>query len=243
MNVEIAIIGGTGVGDRLASLGGRPLHVPTPYGILQGHRIEHDGLGIFLIRRHSAGHKVPPHHVNYRAMAAGCAQLGVKSCFATAAVGSLRAEWGPGTFVLCHDSLDLTGRNLTLFDRQVYHRDISHPMSPRLREALSAEAAIIGLELKQRGVYVGLNGPRYETPHEIQLFKEIGDVVGMTAASEAILFREAFVDYTCLSIVTNLAAGIATHELNHEEVVDEMNRAGAVAVNLILAAAHRVAGA
>jgi 5'-methylthioadenosine phosphorylase len=91
------------------------------------------------------------------------------------------------------------------------------------------------------GVYAGLNGPRYETPAEIQLYKKWGiDLVGMTGSSEAVVMREAGVEYSCLAIVTNLAAGLTENMLSHEEVVDEMERSGEIAVTMILDTALQV---
>ena len=242
MLVDVGIIGGTGIGDRLLKLGGTPLAVPTSAGILKGRLLFHEGVSVFLIGRHSAGHKVPPHHVNFRAMALGMKQLGVKGCLATAAVGSLRRDWPAGTMVACSDFLDLTYRNLTLFDREVVHRDFTDPFGPRSRKAILASAADLGNTVLPEGVYLGANGPRYETPVEIDLYKNFkADLVGMTASSEAILMREAEVDYGCLAIVTNLAAGISDEPLSHEEVVEEMNRSGERAVNILLAAAKKLA--
>lgn len=170
-------------------------------------------------------------------MAYGMRALGVKAVFSTAAVGSLRPEWGPGTLVACSDFLDFTFRNLTLFNRQVVHRDFSKPFPPR--GALLRAAEELGETVRDGGVYLSGNGPRYETPHEIQLYRQFGaDLVGMTAASEAILMREAEVDYACLAIVTNLAAGISPTPLDHQEVVDEMLRSGERAVRLLIAAAR-----
>lgn len=234
MTVDAAIIGGTGVGERLGTLGGRLLHVPTAHGVLRGKVIEHAGKSVMLLKRHSAGHKVPPHLVNYRSMALGLKALGVKACFATAAVGSLRPEWGAGTLVVPHDFLDLTARNVTLYDREVVHTDFSSPL-PARKHILRA-ASDEGLEAKDQGIYVCGNGPRYESPHEIDLYGKVGDVVGMTASTEAIVMREAGVDYGCLAVVTNLACGIADQPLSHEEVVEEMERSGEKAVRILLRA-------
>ncbi|MDR3691566.1 MAG: MTAP family purine nucleoside phosphorylase, partial [Fimbriimonas sp.] len=185
----------------------------------------------------------PPHRVNYRAMALGMKQLGVNACLSTAAVGSLRTNWGAGTLVVCSDFLDFTGRNLTLFDRQVVHRDFTDPFGPNARAALLRAASEVGEAVQPKGVYLCGNGPRYETPVEIDLYKNLhADLVGMTAATEAILMREAEVEYGCLAIVTNLAAGISKTPLTHEEVVDEMNRSGGRAVSILLKAASLVAG-
>lgn len=241
MRVDVGVIGGTGIGDRLAELGGSATHVPTSFGVMRGVYLEHDGVRFFLIRRHSAGHKTPPHQVNYRAFAEGLRSVGATHCFASAAVGSLRKEWGAGTFVACSDFLDLTNRNLTLFDRKVEHRDFSDPMGSTGRDALIAAAATEGFPIQKSGVYIGLNGPRYETPHEIQMLRHVGDVVGMTASSEAICMGEAGVKYSCLAVVTNLAAGISDTPLNHEEVVEVMTARGEQAVKLFLRAAKTIA--
>lgn len=242
MRADVGIIGGTGIGDRLLAKGGTPLHIPTEYGTVRTRLIEHEGIRIAVASRHSAGHKVPPHRVNYHGMAHAMKQLGVAACFSTAAVGSLRLEWGPGTFVLCSDFLDFSDRQTTLFDRQVVHRDFTHPFGPASRNAISEAASRRGVAVEPTGVYLGLNGPRYETPYEIQLYQKLGaDLVGMTAASEAILMREIQVDYACLAIVTNHAAGISPTELSHQEVVDEMNRSGETAVSILLDAAVTIA--
>lgn len=238
---DIAIIGGTGIGERLAEYSGEPIHIPTEAGVLRGRLAMVDGVRVLIIRRHSVGHSVPPHGVNYEAIARGVRALGVKACLATAAVGSLRCEWGPGQFVACSDFLDFTGRNLTLFSDTVVHRDFSEPFGARARGALIAAAQDENAPMEEGGVYLCANGPRYETPEEIRLYRKLGaDVVGMTAASEAIVMREANVEYACLAIVTNLAAGISPTPLDHQEVVDQMRISGETAVRLLLNAARRL---
>ena len=236
----VGVIGGTGIGSRLAARGGQALAVPTPAGIFRARLLDCDTHDVAVIQRHAAGHKVPPHRVNYKAFALGLKQLGAKACLASAAVGSLREDWDTGTFAVCSDFLDLTGRRLTLFDRVVVHRDFSAPFPAR--HALLAAAADIGEPVRDGGVYVCGDGPRYETPQEIRTLRNLGgDVVGMTASSEAILFREAFVPYACLAVVTNLACGLATGELDHLEVVDAMEARGEVAVAILMRAAERLA--
>ncbi len=243
MHAHVGIIGGTGIGDRLLARGGTPIHVPTPAGVMRGRIVAVGDLRVVVCGRHSAGHKVPPHRVNYAALAYGMQALKVRACLSTAAVGSLRPEGGAGTLVACSDFLDFTYRSPTLFHTKVVHRDFTSPFGEKSREALQVAAREIGTPIEPKGVYLCSNGPRYETPREIQLYRELGgDVVGMTAASEAILMREAEIDYGCLAIVTNLAAGISETELSHEEVVEEMLRSGEVAVDILLRAAARLAG-
>lgn len=240
MLTDVAIIGGTGVGDVLAEMDGEAVHVPTPYGQLSGSLIAHSTGPVLLISRHSAGHKAPPHRVNYKAIAAGLVKTGVKFCFSTAAVGSLRADWPAGTMAAISDFVDLTGRHQTLFDDRVVHTDFSAPFSPFGRKALAASGRLLDIDVEPSAVYVCENGPRYETPHEIQLLRHLGDVVGMTAATEAILFREAGLEYACLALVTNLAAGLSDAPLNHTEVVEEMVKNSESVVKLLLRAADIV---
>lgn len=241
MKFDVAIIGGTGVGKRLLELGGKPVHIPTPEGTIRGRHLEYQGVDILLLSRHSKGHKVPPHRVNYVGMATALQQLGIQYCLASAAVGSLNREWGPGTFVACSDFLDFTFRNTTMFDATVEHTDFTYPFSPKVRELFISEAGKLNKGIEHHGVYLGGNGPRYETPKEITLYKQLGaDLVGMTASSEAIVMQEAGVQYGCLAIVTNLAAGISETTLSHQEVEDEMNRSGATAVQILLGTAKQL---
>jgi len=241
MQFDVALLGGTGIGSRLVALGGKPVHIPTPHGTIRGRHLEYQGANLLLMSRHSAGHKVPPHKVNYVGMATALQQLGVKYCLASAAVGSLRRDWGPGTLVACSDFFDFTGRFATMYDTTVVHTDFTYPFAESVRGALMDTATVEGLVVEPKGVYLGGNGPRYETPGEILYYASMkADLVGMTASSEAIVMREAGVDYGCLAVVTNLAAGISDQQLSHQEVEDEMNRSGEKAVKLMLGTALKL---
>jgi len=242
MRVDAGVIGGTGVGGRLLAMPGKVVHVPTAAGIQRGRVIEVDGKTIFAMSRHSAGHKVPPHRVNYTAMALALKAFGARACFATAAVGSMRKEWDRGTLVACSDFLDVSGRFPTLFDRAVVHTDFGHPFPAR--NHLLAAAKRLDVQIQDGGVYVCGNGPRYETPEEIAAYSKLdGDLVGMTAATEAILMHEAGVPYACLAIVTNLAAGLTPEVLEHGDVAKEMERGGDVALRILLESVRCIGGA
>lgn len=229
MNFDLALIGGTGIGFRLAKLAEGSVRIPTPEGQLRGYRATIHGRSVLIVERHSVGHKTPPHLVNYKAMALGMKQTGIKACFATAAVGSLRPEWLPGTRVVCSGFIDFSYRNLTLFDRVVEHTDFTHPMGDKAQQTFKqADKEALS------GVYLCANGPRYETPEEIRFYQKAGaDLVGMTAASEAVLIREAGIDYACISVVTNLACGIAQGPLAHGEVSDQMAISGEHVVEIL----------
>jgi 5'-methylthioadenosine phosphorylase len=223
-------------------LPGSPVHLPTHLGTIRGRSVEFEGVSLLLLSRHSAGHKVPPHKVNYAGMALALRQQGVPYCMSSAAVGSLNAEFTPGTLVCCSDFLDFTFRNITMFSETVKHTDFSHPFSPAVREAMQRAASDKALDLQPSGTYLAGNGPRYETPAEIEMYAKLGaDLVGMTATSEAIVMREAGIEYGCLAVVSNMAAGISPNELSHQEVEDQMKISGEDAIAILLGAAKRLA--
>ena len=197
---------------------------------MRGRRVEREGLSLICLQRHSLGHKLPPHAVPYAAMALGLKQLGVNWCLSTAAVGSLRTDWPVGTLAACEGFVDVSGRNLTLYDRVVKHVDMGtvFPAASALEESG---------DVQKGAVYLNVNGPRYETHAEIRSFQKLADVVGMTAGSEATMMREAGIGYGCLSIVTNLAAGLAPVELQHGEVADIMKTRGQDVLTILLRAA------
>jgi 5'-methylthioadenosine phosphorylase len=128
------------------------------------------------------------------------------------------------------DFIDFTGRNITMFEDEVVHTDFTPGVSPVLIRRMK-EAGI-----SREAVYACMNGPRYETPAEIRALRMLGaDVVGMTMASEAVVMREVGIEYGCLAIVTNYAAGVSQAELSHEEVVDAVKGVAEQAVATLLA--------
>ncbi len=230
---DAAIIGGTGIGSRLARLGGQRLSLPTPFGLFRCRIAGHYGRRIALIERHGAGHKSPPHAVPYGALAWGARALGVRACLSSAAVGSLREDWEPGVLAACTGFIELTGRQATL------HPD--RPIHAAMNSAMGASRRLIEADPElPEAVYVGMNGPRYESPEEIRMLRALGgDVVGMTAATEAIAFAEAGVPYGCLALVTNLGAGLSAQAPRHDEVAEAADAWGDQAVEILLDAALR----
>lgn len=227
MSVRIAIIGGTGVYDPNILENIRDEKVATPYGEVGLKIGDYQGKSVAFLNRHGAGHSVPPHLVNYRANIAALKELGVKSIFATAAVGSLNKNMAPGHFVFSDQFLDFTKvRQNTFFEggRQgVVHIDMTDPYCPELRKVLTSAAEELGLTYHQYGTYVTCEGPRFETPAEIKMFKLLGgDLVGMTSVPEVVLAREKEMCYANISMVTNYAAGISPTKLTHQEVLDVM---------------------
>lgn len=223
----MAIIGGTGVYNPGILQNTREQTIATPYGEALVTIGEYNGREIAFLARHGRKHTVPPHRINYRANIYALKKLGVQQIVATTAVGSLNAAMAPGDFVLPDQFLDFTKqREHTFFDGEngrVVHIDVTAPYCGRLRAGIAACAERFGYTCHNGGVYVCTEGPRFETPAEINMFRIMGgDLVGMTNVPEVVLAREAEICYATLSIVTNFAAGMSDAPLTHKEVLDVM---------------------
>ncbi len=242
--MSLAIIGGTGV--ELSTPGARDEVIETRWGKALVTRTGLSGRELFFLHRHadpdSGRRHVPPHKINYRANIAALKKLGVTTIFASTAVGSLREEWQSGTLVLLDQFVDFTSnRDKTFFDERAVHIDVTQPYCPQARNQLLQAACELNFHLHDGGTYICTDGPRFETPAEIHVFKNwSADVVGMTGVPEVVLAREAEISYAGISIVTNAAAGISKHPLTQAEVMDAMKIALPRVVELFLRAAQSV---
>ncbi|MEM2103862.1 MAG: S-methyl-5'-thioadenosine phosphorylase [Candidatus Bathyarchaeia archaeon] len=207
---KIAVIGGTGFEKMFTGL--EKLRVGTPYGItppLSTGKIENKD-AVFL-PRHGPEHSIPPHKLNYRANIFALHQLGVERIIALNTVGSINKDFKPGDIVFPHDFADFTKQRPVTFyeEAPVTHVDVSQPYCPEIRETLIKCAERLGLRFWSRGVLVCTEGPRFETPAEIEMFRRLGfDLVGMTGVPEVVLARELEMCYASLCLVSNMAAGI-----------------------------------
>jgi 5'-methylthioadenosine phosphorylase len=213
-----AVIGGSGVEGLYEIID--EFEVATPFGNVTVFRVKTStGPEAYFLLRHGRGYSVPPHRINYRANIWALKELKVKGVIATNAVGSLRRGLRPGTLLVPHDFLDFTkSRPFTFFDDKVVYTDVSQPYDHRIREALRKASRMLGLRVRMRGVYVVTEGPRYESPSEIRMFRKLGGwVVGMTGLPEVVLAKEVGLPYASLCVVTNYAAGMQSR-VTHEEV-------------------------
>lgn len=219
--MKFALIGGTGLYELGGDLTRR--EVTTRFGTAVVHEGEFAGRPIVFLARHGVDHGVPPHRVPYQANIAALKQLGVTHCVSSSAVGTLSADIPPGRLALLTDFIDQTeGRPRTFFE-QVVHLDYTTPYCPTLRWALAAAATQLGLDFHGQATYLCTNGPRFETPAEIRMYRQWGaDLVGMTNVPEVVLAREAEICYATVAIATNDAAGVTGHTLTHGEVEEMM---------------------
>lgn len=244
----LAIIGGSG----LYSLGesfSLEEQVPrrTPYGdtsadVLQGRW---QSIPVVFLPRHGPGHRVPPHRVNYRANIWALKQTGVSRIISVNAVGGITDEMKPGTLVVPDQLIDYSsGREQTFFDgddRQVTHVDFSWPYSAELRGILTEVGLQKGQPLVVSGTYGSTNGPRLETAAEINRMRNDGcHVVGMTGMPEAALARELEIEYACLALVVNWAAGVEDEPISMQDIMLNMERGMQQVKSLLLDAARLV---
>lgn len=241
--MEVAIIGGTGVYDTGILENVNRIEVDTRYGSVAVDAGEFGPLEVVFMQRHGESHSVPPHKINYRANIWALRELGVNWVLATTAVGSFNTEFEPGDAVIIDQFIDFTRkRPYTFYDggeRGVVHTDFSQPYCPELRQLLVESAETESIEAHDGGTYICTEGPRFETPAEIQMFRQWGaDVVGMTNVPEVVLAREAGLCYAVVSLVSNWAAGIQERPLTHEQHLEVMAQHGEKLKALFVRALH-----
>lgn len=147
---------------------------------------------------------------------------GVRNVILTNAAGTVNTTFTPGDLMLITDQINLTGRSPLTGpnDSRLGLRfpDMSTLYSPQLVECARAAAKSVGVTLRE-GVYIGLNGPQYETPAEIRMCRTLGaDAVGMSTVFESIAARHMGAGVVGISCITNLAAGLSPKPLSHAEV-------------------------
>jgi purine-nucleoside phosphorylase len=154
------------------------------------------------------------------------AAAGAKTMILTNGAGGIRETWRPGTPVLISDHINLTAASPL---EGATFIDLTDLYSKRLRDlARSVEPSL------DEGVYCQFRGPHYETPAEVAMARTIGGhIVGMSTALEAIAARQAGMEVLGMSLITNLAAGIQTTPLSHEEVIEAGREAEPVISGLL----------
>lgn len=214
----IGIIGGSGVYEITQKADScEKKMVETDYGEVEVSILEIFSKKVAFIPRHAQGHSIPPHKINFRANIDALKNVGVTKVIATNSVGSMNENMPPGSFVIPNDFLDFSqNRAKTYFEDKVVHIDVTEPYCPYLRDILAECGDVI-----LGGTYVCTEGPRFETPAEIRMFKMLGgDLVGMTGLPEVVLAREREMCYNSICIVSNFASGISENELTIDEVFE-----------------------
>lgn len=158
------------------------------------------------------------------------AALGVRTAVFTNMNGAINPSLRPGELLLVRDHLNfMTTRDHPMPSTfEVSRHDASssrNPYSARLRQLFLRGAELEGLVLPE-GVYAGVTGPNYETPAEIRAFGRLGaDVIGMSTIGEVLCARALGLEVAALSCVANMAAGVTSRPIFHEEVLETAMRA------------------
>ena len=222
-SAEVGVFGGSGFYAFLDDP--EEVAIETPYGAPSAP-ITIGTIGerrVAFLPRHGKDHEFPPHLVPYRANVWAMKELGVTRLFGPSAAGSLRRDIAPKTFVVSDQAIDFTkSRAYTFFDGPVTtHVSFADPYCPELRASLVASAGDLGIEHRDGGTMVVIEGPRFSTRAESRMFSQLGgDVIGMTQFPEVTLAREAELCFANVALVTDYDVGVdGIAPVSHHEVL------------------------
>ena len=204
----LGILGGSGVYELEGLENRRWKRLTTPWGEPSDELLfgELSGVRLVFLPRHGRGHRLSPTEVNARANIDALKRAGCTDVLSLSAVGSLREDLSPGTFVLVDQYIDRTfAREKSFFGQGVIaHVSMAQPVCARL-SALAAEAGrAAGARVVEGGTYLAMEGPQFSTRAESELYRSWGcHVIGMTNMPEAKLAREAELPYASVGMVTD----------------------------------------
>jgi 5'-methylthioadenosine phosphorylase len=192
---------------------------------------------ICFIPRHGRGHKINPTNINFRANIDAMKQLGVTDIISVSAVGSLKENLTPGTFVIVDQFIDRTfARVKTFFDEEIVaHVSMAKPVCKSLGSCCEAALKKIKIPHQMNGTYIAMEGPQFSTLAESNLYRSWGaDVIGMTNMPEAKLAREAEIRYCTVAMVTDFDCWHPDHdEVDVSMVVQTLTKNASNAQNMI----------
>jgi len=205
---KIGVIGGSGLYDIPGIENVEEVAIDTPFGKPSDSLIigRLEGVGVAFLPRHGRGHRISPSEIPQRANIYALKSLGVEHIIAVNACGSFREEFKPGDLVIPDQLIDRTkGRPGSFFtDGIVGHVLLAEPFCPALSRTLFDTAREVGAGVHNGGTYLAMEGPAFSTKAESLLHKSWGlDIIGMTAAPEAKLAREAEICYAQIAGVTD----------------------------------------
>lgn len=204
----LAVIGGSGLYEFEDLKKIETVEVDTPFGkpsapITLGTIA---GKKVAFLARHGIGHVLPPSQVPYRANIYALKTLGIKRIVSVSACGSLREAYAPGTIIIPHQVFDFTHkRERSFFGKGlVVHLSVAEPFCQSLSDILEQSIQETGAKYHRGGIYITIEGPRFSTKGESNLFRQWGmDIIGMTSSPEVFLAKEAEICYTTMAHVTD----------------------------------------
>ena len=192
---------------------------------------------ICFIPRHARGHKINPSNINFRANIDAMKQLNVTDIISVSAVGSLKENLSPGTFVIVDQFIDRTfARAKTFFDEEIVaHVSMAKPVCKSLGKCCEAALKKLNIPYQINGTYIAMEGPQFSTLAESNLYRKWGsDVIGMTNMPEAKLAREAEIRYSTVAMVTDYDCWHSDHdEVDVAMVIKTLTKNASNAQNMI----------
>lgn len=217
-SIAIGVIGGSGL-YAMPELTDVSTHsVETPFGKPSADVVVGTlgGKRVAFIPRHGIGHVYTPTTVPYRANICALKMLGVRFIIAVNACGSLREDYAPGHIVIPDQIADYTkaDRGRSFFETGlVAHVSVADPFCAELGSVAARAVRDAGGTVHEGGLYITIEGPRFSTRGESQIYRQLGgSIIGMTTSPEAFLAREAEIAYTSMSHITD-------YDVWHEEPV------------------------
>jgi 5'-methylthioadenosine phosphorylase len=222
---DIGILGGTGLYGIDGISGLETVHLETPFGSPSDAYLigALEGRSVAFLSRHGRGHRLLPSDINYRANIYGFKMLGVERLISVNSCGSLKLEIRPRDIVLSDQFFDWTRRKNSFFGEGVAaHISFAQPVCPEVSAVLHESAGELGLCCHKGGTYICIEGPAFSSKAESNIYRQWGcDVIGMTAATEAKLSREAEICYATLNLVTDYDVWHAEEETVSVELILE----------------------
>lgn len=208
-SIKIAVIGGSGV-YKIEGIEVVKEHlVMTPYGKPSSEIIEAklNGASFYFLPRHGKHHTLTPSDVNYRANIFALKELGVEYLISVSAVGSLKEEFPPTSFVIVDQFIDWTKgkRERTFFNNGfVGHVSVAEPVEKQLQRMIADACSEVGIKHGSGGSYLCIEGPQFSTKAESNIYRSFGaSVIGMTNVPESYLAKEAGMAYATIAMVTD----------------------------------------
>ena len=242
---KIAIIGGSGFENPEILKDIHEIKVETPFGpttsAFKTGKI--NGIEVCLLSRHGRDHSIPPTQVNNRANIWAIKELGCSHIIATTACGSLRKEIKRGDLVILDQFIDFTRfRSVTFFESfkkgELNHTPMAEPFNKELRQKINSTAAELKLNYHSKGTVITIEGPRFSTRAESNMFRAWGaDVINMSTAPECILANELGIPYAAIALSTDYDSWKTDEEpVTWEEVIKVFNQNVKNVIRLIFSA-------
>ena len=205
----LGVIGGSGLYNMSSLTDIQTIEIETPFGkpsapVVIGNL---GGKTVAFLARHGIGHIYSPSEVNYRANIYALKSLGVTKIVSISACGSLKEEFKPGHIVIPDQLFDFTRgtRQRTFFEKGIVtHISSADPFCASFSKEVHQAVAQTGAVVHEGGVFLTIEGPRFSTRAESNVFRSMGmSILGMTASPEAFLAREAEMCYATMAHVTD----------------------------------------